>query len=125
VTPVPLPANVAIVRVRGKWFHQNGGGSGQTITFTPLVSSLVDLSEHAYIETAVVTATPDPDTAYFYADLIATDDPDLTPSPARWRVTRPGFPAVVIEVPYDSPFEDVGEAEDMRALWLTEATVVA
>lgn len=122
---LPLPANVAIVRVRGWWYRQGGGGSLLTVTFTPLVSSLIDVTEHAYIETAVVTATPDPDTAYFFADLIATDDPDLTPSPARWRVTRPGFPAVVIEVPYDSPFEDVGEAEDMQALWLTAATVVA
>lgn len=120
-----LPANVDIVRVRGYWFSQNGGGSGLSVTFTPLVANLLDLSEHAYIKTAPKVATPNSDTAYFFADLIATNDPDLTPSPARWRVTREGFDPVVIEVPYDLDVVDVGGGLMMHALWLTEATVVA
>ena len=120
----PLPDNVNIVRVRGYWYSQNGGGSGITITFTPLVDNLIDLTEHAYIKTTAKTATPDADTAYFFVDLIATNDPDLTPSPARWKVTRDGFSPVVIEVPYDLDIVDVGGGLMMHALWLTDATVV-
>jgi hypothetical protein len=121
---VALPDNVDVVRVRGYWFSQSGGGSGLSVTFTPSVANLIDISEHAYIKTAVKVATPDDATAYFFADLIATNDPDLTPSPARWRVTRDGFDPVVIEVPYDLDVVDVGDGLMMHALWLTDATVV-
>ena len=67
----PLPANVDIVRVRGRWFAQNGGGAKRangdplTVTFDPQRPNLTDAAEFSYIETDSVVVTPDEDTAYF------------------------------------------------------------
>jgi len=118
---VTLPANVDIVRVRGYWFDQAGGGSGLSISFTPVLSNLLDSSEHAWIKLSPKTATPDASTAYFFVDLIASNDPDLTPS--RWHVTPEGQTPFMIEVPYDSSVVDVGGGLMMKAIYLTAATV--
>jgi len=121
----PLPANVDIVRVRGKWFAQTGGGAKRsngdplTVTFVPQLSNLVDASEFSYIETDSVVVTPDEDTAYFYADLIASNDPDLTPS--TWTVTREGHPSKTISVDYNATVQEVEPGVFMKAVWLTDA----
>lgn len=117
-----LPGNVDVVRVRGYWFSQDGGGSGLPITFTPLVDNLVDVAAHAYIKVSPKTAHPDDATAYYFVDLIATDDPDLTPN--HWRVTPSGETSFVINVPYNSGVVDVGSGVMLKALWLVDATVV-
>jgi len=118
---VTLPANVDVVRVRGYWYSQNGGGSGLPLTFTPQLPNLLDATEHAWIKLSPKTATPDNATAYFFVDLIASNDPDLTPS--RWRVSPDGQTAFTIEVPYDSDVAEVEPGVDMKTIWLTDATV--
>jgi hypothetical protein len=118
-----LPGNVDRVRVRGYWYSQTGGGSGLPITFTPLVTNLLDIAAHAYISTGPLTILPDDTTAYFFVDLIATNDPDLTPN--HWRVSPQTQPSFVINVPFDSPVLDVGGGLMMKALWLVDATVVS
>lgn len=116
-----LPSTVNVVRVRGFWYDQDGTGSGLKITFTPSKTLLIDAEAHAYIRLRPKEAIPDEGTSYFYADVIASNDPDL--QPVVWTVGLEGEPpAFVVAVPYDAPFEDVGEAEDMRAIWLTEAS---
>lgn len=117
-----LPDNVDVVRVRGYWYSQDGGGSGLPIRFAPQVSTLIDPNAHAYISVSTKTANPDDATAYYFVDLIASNDPDLTPN--HWTVTPQGVAPFVIEVPYDSDVVDVGAGLMMKALWLTEATVV-
>lgn len=113
-----LPANVAVVRVRGFWHKQNGTGSGRKILFTPNRTMIRDQAAHAFIQLTAVEAVPDPVTAYFYGDLIASNDPDL--QAVIWTVAMEGEPpAYVITVPHDAPLEDVGEAETMKAIWLT------
>jgi len=118
---VTLPGNVDIVRVRGYWFSQDGGGSNLSITFTPVQSNLLDSSAHAWIAMSPKTVTPDSSTAYFFVDLIASNDPDLTAS--RWHVTPQGQTPFEIEVPYDSSVVDVGGGLMMKAIYLTAATV--
>jgi hypothetical protein len=115
---VSLPDNVDVVRVRGYWYDQDGTGSGLAVTFTPSKTLLIDTSAHAYIRLEPVVVVPAEDTSYFFADLIASNDPDLTT--VTWTVALEGGPTYVITVPYDAPLEDVGEAEDMKAIWLTE-----
>lgn len=114
----PLPDNVDIVRVRGYWFDQDGGGSGKTITFVPAVSNLTDAAAFSYIKTEAVTVTPNASTAYFFADLIASNDPDLTPS--AWTVTLQGQPPFTIGVDYNASVQDVG-GFNMKAVWLLDA----
>ena len=113
-----LPGNVDVVRVRGYYFDQDGTGSGLTVTFTPSKSLLIDVDAHAYIRLETIVVTPDEGTSLFYADVIASNDPDL--QSVTWTVALQGGPTYVISVPFDAPLEDVGELEDMKAVWLTE-----
>lgn len=106
------------VRVRGYDYYQDGGGSGSPVVFTPTQISLTDPTAFAYIQTATHTVYPDPVTGYFYADLIATNDPNLTPF--LWRVTFDGR-SFLIEVDYQSAVVSIGGGLQMAALWLTEA----
>lgn len=115
----PLPGNVDIVRVRGHWFSRTGGGSGRTITFEPLVPVLTDAAASSYITVDPIIATPDHGTAYFYADLIASNDPDLTPS--AWRVTFQDQDPFTISVDYNATVQDVGDGVTMKAIWLASA----
>lgn len=117
-----LPDNVDVVRVRGYWYSQDGGGSGLPISFAPVTNFLIDPDAHAYITVSTKTAHPDDATAYYFVDLIATNDPDLTPN--HWRVTPQGETSFVIEVPFNSGVVDVGAGLMMKALWLVDATVV-
>lgn len=115
-----LPGNVDVVRVRGYWFSQDGTGSGKSITFTPSKSLLIDTSAHAYIQLAPVTVLPAEVDSYFFADLIASNDPDL--QTVTWTVALEGEPPVfVISVPYDADVVDVGGGDMRKAVWLTEA----
>jgi hypothetical protein len=116
---VSLPGNVDVVRVRGYWLNQDGTGNEQTVTFEPLVSNLIDADAFAYIKTDRVVVTPDPVTGYFFQDLIASNDPDLTPS--AWRVTLLGQPSFTIGVDYNASVQDVGGGVSMKAVWLTDA----
>ena len=116
---MPLPANVDIVRVRGYWFHQDGTGSGLKITFTPSQTLLIDVSAHAYIRLQPIEVIPDEGDSYFFADLIASNDPDL--QDVVWTVALEGGPTYVITVPYDAPVEEVEEGVEMKAVWLLEA----
>ena len=114
-----LPDNVDVVRVRGYWYDQDGTGSGKSITFTPSKSLLIDTSAHAYIRLEPITVLPAEDDSYFFADLIASNDPDL--QSVTWTVALEGEPPTfVITVPYDAPVENVGDVE-MKAVWLLEA----
>lgn len=115
-----LPGNVNLIRVRGYWYDQDGTGSGQTITFTPSTSLLIDTSAHAYIRLEPITVSPDEGTSYFFADVIASNDPDL--QSVTWTIALQGGPIYQVTVPYDAPTVDVGETDDMQAVWLTEIT---
>lgn len=117
-----LPGNANYVRVRGYWFAQAGGGHTGTIKFAPRATNLTDLAAFAYIKPAAITVTPDPTTAYFFADLLATDDPDLTPF--AWTVTLRGETPVTINVPYTAPVVDVGAGVMKQAIWLTNAATI-
>lgn len=114
-----LPENVDIVRVRGNWFKQDGTGNEQTITFAPLVSNLIDADAFAYIKTSAKTVTPDPTSGYFFADLIASNDPDLTPS--AWTVTLQGQAPFTIGVDYNATTQEVSPGVFMKAVWLVDA----
>lgn len=114
-----LPGNANFIRVRGFWFDQLGGGVAKTITFTPTATDLTDMAAFAYIQTDVVTVTPDPTTASFYADLIATNDPDLTPF--AWTVVRQGQAPVTFTVDYAAPTVDIGGGVMKQAVWLVDA----
>jgi hypothetical protein len=113
---VTLPGNTTIVRVRGYWFAQDGSGVDQPITFTPTTTDLTDMAAFGYIKPNSVRVTPDAVTAYFYVDLLASNDPDLTPF--AWTVTRQDLPSVTIQVDYASPVVDVGGGVMKRATWL-------
>lgn len=119
---MPLPVNAAVVRVRGYWFAQDGSGHTGTITFVPSASNLTDMGAFAYIKTATVTVTPHPSTGYYYADLLATNDPDLTPF--AWTVTLQGQAPFTIAVPYDAPTVDVGSGDMRPAIWLVDAATI-
>jgi hypothetical protein len=119
---VTLPGNANFVRVRGFWFDQLGGGVAKTITFTPTATDLTDMAAFAYIQTDVVTVTPDPTTGAFYADLIATNDPDLTPF--AWTVVRQGQAPVTFQVDYAAPTVDVGSGVMKQAVWLVDAATI-
>jgi len=125
----PLPGNVDIVRVRGYWFDQDGGGAHDnnnvplTVTFAPFVSNLTDAAAFSYIKTDTIVVTPNPTTAYFYADLIASNDPDLTPS--AWTITLQGQPSVTVGIDYNASVQDVGAGVMMKAVWLTDAAPVS
>lgn len=120
-----LPANVNLVRVRGYWLDQvTGVGVDKTITFTPSTTDLTDMGAFTYIETDTIEVTPDDTTGYFFADLIATNDPDLTGF--AWTVTRLGLTPVTFEVPYDAPTIDIGGGVMKQAAWLVDcATTTA
>ena len=114
-----LPATVNVVRVRGFWYDQDGTGSGRKVTFTPNVTLLIDVSAHAYIRLEVKEVIPNEVTGYFFADLIASNDPDL--DDVVWTVALEGGPTYEITVPYDAPEEEVEEGVTMKAVWLLEA----
>lgn len=116
-----LPGNVNLIRVRGFWYDQDGTGSGQTIMFTPSKTLLIDTSAHAYIRLEPIVVSPGEGDSYFFADVIASNDPDL--QSVTWTIALQGGPTYSgVVVPYDAPLEDVGGAEDMQAVWLTELT---
>lgn len=114
-----LPDNVDIVRVRGYWLDQDGTATDRTVTFAPVTSNLIDADAFAYIKTSAKTATPDPADGYFFADLIASNDPDLTPS--AWVVTLQGQVPFTIGVDYNASVVDVGGGVHMKAVWLVDA----
>lgn len=114
-----LPENVDIVRVRGFWYDQDGTATDRTITFAPLTSNLLDEDAHAYIKTATVVVTPNPADGYFFVDLIASNDPDLTAS--AWTVTLQGQTPFTISVDYNVSVQDVGDGLMMKAVWLPDA----
>jgi hypothetical protein len=117
---VTLPGNVDVVRVRGYYFDQDGTGSGLTVTFTPSKTLLIDVSAHAYIRLEPIVVTPDESTSLFYADVIASNDPDL--QSVTWTVALQGGPTYQVTVPYDAAVVDVGGGVEMKAVWLTEVS---
>jgi hypothetical protein len=118
---VALPGNVNLIRVRGYWYDQDGTGSGQTVTFTPSKTLLIDLTAHAYIRLETIVVSPDEGTSLFFADVIASNDPDL--QSVTWTIALQGGPTYQnVIVPYDAPSVDVGGPDDMQAVWLTELT---
>lgn len=113
-----LPINANVVRVRGYWYAQDGGGADRTITATPTASNLTDMGAFGYIKTAVKSTSPHPSTGAFFLDLLATDDPDLTPF--AWTIKLEGEQSFTVEVPHDSAVVDVGAGLMMRAAWLVD-----
>lgn len=128
-----LPENVDIVRVRGYWVGQDGtgakGSGGQLLTSSarPLVGNLIDADAFAFIKTRVEPFTlrdlaadpPEPDDGYFYADLISSNDPDLTPS--AWEITLEGQTPFTIAVDYNSTVQEVEPGVFAKAVWLVDA----
>lgn len=120
-----LPENVDIVRLRVDWFHPLGGGAKDsngvplTVILDPLVSLLVDEEAHAYISPERVVISPDLVTGYCYADLISSNDPDLTPS--LWRVTMQGQAPFDISIDYNAAPQEVEPGVFKKAVWLTDA----
>lgn len=121
-----LPGNANVVRVRGYLVNsQDGtGATDQVVVFTPTAGLLTDLAGTAYIKLpTTISATPDPTTGVFSADLIATDDPDLVSF--AYKVTIGGVSVGTINVPYNSPTVDVGSGVMKQALWLMDAATVS
>lgn len=119
-----LPGNVNVVRVRGYLFNQNGTGASQlkVMFMPPSPMLLTDVGANSFINLSPLVVTPDPTSGYFFADLVATNDPNLTPT--AWTCLIPGQPVLTIAVPYDSPTVDVGGGVMMQALWLTGAATI-
>lgn len=119
MTTPAFPTNAQRCRVRFFWWGQDGGGSGKKTTFRPTETDLTDMSAFGYIETESKMVLPDATSALVYADLICTDDPDLTPF--LWEVTREGKQPQLIQVSVSNQVVDVGGGLMMRAMWLTDA----
>lgn len=144
-----LPSEMDIVVVHGFWLDEltglgvkQGNNLPSTIMFDPVpllgsnatkTPNLRDLTSNAYLKTRTRVATVDPQTGYFAALLVASNDPDLDAYGGR-RVTLLGEDPFIIEVPYNAPLTTVDAAmaaktglplnSSVKAIWLTDATVI-
>lgn len=122
-----LSDSVNVVRVRGYLLNQDGTvASNQSVTFVPAgvpAQYVVNVPGHGFIRLAPIKVTPD-ETGYFFADLVATDDPAVTPFAWSVALGSSGL-SMTIRVPVDSPTVDVGSGVMKQAMWLADAATVS
>lgn len=122
---MPLPVSVNVVRVRGYLFNEDGtGATTQPVTFAPanlLTQYVINVPGHGFIKLTPIRVLPD-STGYFYADLVATNDPDVTSF--AWAVAFGAGLSMTVVVPINAPVIDVGGGLMMQAIWLTEAATM-
>jgi len=84
---MPYPANVSTVTVTGSWATSDGGSNKPTgnVTFVPNVR-LIDAGTGTIIERVPIVVTLSGGS--ISVSLMATDDPDLTPSGWAYQVTE-------------------------------------
>lgn len=85
---VALPSNLTTVEVTGRYVDHNGSPVRGSVTFDTDYYVL-DAGENVVVIEAPITANLDA-TGSFSVDLIATDDPDMTPTGWTWTLT-PNF----------------------------------
>jgi len=85
---VALPSNLTTVTVTGRYIDHNGSPVRGSVTFDTDYYVL-DAGENVVVIEAPITANLDA-TGSFSVDLIATDDPDMTPTGWTWTLT-PNF----------------------------------
>lgn len=83
-----LPTNLTIVEVTGRFIDHNGSPVRGSVTFDTDYYVL-DAGESVVVIEAPITVNLDA-TGAFAVDLIATDDPDMTPTGWTWTMT-PNF----------------------------------
>lgn len=83
-----LPSNLTTVTVTGRYIDHNGSPVRGSVTFDTDYYVL-DAGESVVVIEAPITANLDA-TGSFSVDLIATDDPDMTPTGWTWTLT-PNF----------------------------------
>jgi hypothetical protein len=134
---VALPSNVGVVVVHGFWLDETTGhgvrrsdGHPATVTFEPVsltgdpdTPNVRDSGAHTHIKTRTRVARVDPDTGYYAAILVASDDPDIDPYGGR-RVTFSEEDPFVVEVPYNAPPATV-DALMAAATGLAQGSTVA
>lgn len=97
-----LPENVTRVWVRGTFTSTNGYPVTRPTSFSPNAPVLVDYAANEIIRNAGVTTVPD-STGAIAAQLIATDDPDLTPTKWNYRVVDSVGQKYNLTVPVNTP----------------------
>lgn len=83
-----LPTNLTTVEVSGRYVDHNGSPVRGSVTFDTDYYVL-DAGENVVVIEAPITVNLDA-TGSFAVDLIATDDPDMTPTGWTWKLT-PNF----------------------------------
>lgn len=111
-----FPASASVVVVKGYWWADDGSGVPREVTATPAVNHVTSVSGRGVIDLVKKTATPDGDNPYWEIELVASDDPDLTPA-CPWTFRMSGYDgAWTVAIPHDAE-----EDEDERpAVWLTD-----
>jgi len=97
-----LPPDVTSITVHGKYVDYNGDAAVGTVTFS-MTQLLKDADGKIFILPGGITAILDVD-GEFTVDVIATDDPDLTPSGWTYNVAvaLTGYStSFAMEVPYN------------------------
>ncbi len=83
-----LPTNLTTVEVTGRYIDHNGSPVRGSVTFDTDYYVL-DSGQNVVVIEAPITVNLDA-TGSFAVDLIATDDPDMTPTGWTWKLT-PNF----------------------------------
>lgn len=83
-----LPTNLTTIEVTGRYVDHNGSPVRGSVTFDTDYYVL-DAGENVVVIEAPITVSLDA-TGSFAVDLIATDDPDMTPTGWTWKLT-PNF----------------------------------
>ena len=82
---MPVPTNVSTVTVTGTYLNSDGSPCAGTVEFIPSPCYLNNAGADVTIIGQRVTATLDED-GFVSAELIATDDTDLSPGAWSYRV---------------------------------------
>lgn len=114
-----------IIRVRGYLLNQDGTPAfRQRVVCIPVTAAskpviqVADANSGQYIALQPISVVPDQTTGYFYADLIATDDPAVVPN-FLWAITVGQNAPALVKVPFDTPVIDV-DGGLRQAVWLTD-----
>lgn len=115
-----FPSTAAIVVVKGYWWADDGSGVAREVTATPSVDHVTSVSGKGVIDLVEKSAVPDTDNPYWEIEVVASNDPDLTPEFA-WTFRFSGYDgAWTVTVPHDAPLDDDGR----REVWLTSLTAL-
>lgn len=114
----PLNASATVVVVKGYWWADDGSGVPRTVTATPAVDHVVSVSGKGVIDLAEKSVTPDGDNPYWEIEVLASDDPDITPA-CPWTFRFAGYDGEwAVTVPHDAVTGTDGRPE----VWLTSLT---